>query len=41
MLAQGLLDELVYNEQGNEVVLIKYLDLVPESPESGNVDDAA
>src|SRR5256885_16623060 len=29
MLDQGLLDELVYNEQGNEVVLIKYLDLVP------------
>jgi anti-sigma regulatory factor (Ser/Thr protein kinase)/CheY-like chemotaxis protein len=41
MLAQGLVDELIYSEQGNEVVLIKYLDLVPESPESGNVGDAA
>jgi anti-sigma regulatory factor (Ser/Thr protein kinase) len=41
MLAQGLVDQLVYNEQGNEVVLIKYLDLVSQSLESGHVDDAA
>jgi anti-sigma regulatory factor (Ser/Thr protein kinase)/ActR/RegA family two-component response regulator len=41
MLAQGLVDQLVYNEQGNEVALIKYLDLVPESPESNKTDDAA
>ena len=27
LLAQQLIDELVYNEQGNEVTLIKYLDL--------------
>jgi anti-sigma regulatory factor (Ser/Thr protein kinase) len=29
LVTQGLVDELVYNEQGNEVVLIKYLDLEP------------
>jgi anti-sigma regulatory factor (Ser/Thr protein kinase)/CheY-like chemotaxis protein len=29
LLAQRLIDELVYNEQGNEVTLIKYLDLIP------------
>jgi anti-sigma regulatory factor (Ser/Thr protein kinase)/ActR/RegA family two-component response regulator len=29
LLAQRLVDQLVYNEQGNEVVLIKYLDLEP------------
>jgi len=29
LLTQRLVDELVYNEQGNEVVLIKYLDLEP------------
>jgi anti-sigma regulatory factor (Ser/Thr protein kinase)/CheY-like chemotaxis protein len=29
LLAQQLVDQLVYNEQGNEVVLIKYLDLEP------------
>ena len=31
LLAQGLVDQLIYNEEGNEVLLIKYLDLVPES----------
>ena len=31
LLAQRLIDQLVYNEQGNEVVLIKYLDLEPRS----------
>ncbi len=36
LLAQRLVDQLVYNEQGNEVVLIKYLDLEPrpEAPEA-------
>ncbi len=29
LLAQRLVDELVYNEKGNEVQLIKYLDLEP------------
>ena len=32
LLAQRLVDELVYNEQGNEVMLIKYLDLEPRAP---------
>jgi anti-sigma regulatory factor (Ser/Thr protein kinase)/ActR/RegA family two-component response regulator len=32
LLAQKLVDQLVYNEQGNEVMLIKYLDLEPRSP---------
>ena len=31
LLAQKLVDELVYNEQGNEVMLVKYLDLEPRS----------
>jgi anti-sigma regulatory factor (Ser/Thr protein kinase)/CheY-like chemotaxis protein len=31
LVAQRLVDELVYNEQGNEVVLVKYLDLEPRS----------
>ena len=30
LVAQQLLDELIYNEQGNEVVLVKYLDLEPK-----------
>lgn len=29
LLAQRLVDELVYNEQGNEVTLVKYIDLEP------------
>jgi anti-sigma regulatory factor (Ser/Thr protein kinase) len=29
LLSQRLVDQLVYNEEGNEVVLIKYLDLEP------------
>lgn len=33
LLAQRLVDQLVYNEQGNEVVLIKYLDLEPRLSE--------
>ncbi len=32
LLAQKLVDQLVYNEQGNEVQLIKYLDLEPRQP---------
>jgi anti-sigma regulatory factor (Ser/Thr protein kinase)/CheY-like chemotaxis protein len=32
LLAQHFVDELVYNEQGNEVQLIKYLDLEPRPP---------
>src|SRR5271169_2403722 len=32
LLAQKLVDQLVYNEQGNEVELIKYLDLEPRPP---------
>jgi anti-sigma regulatory factor (Ser/Thr protein kinase) len=31
LLTQKLVDELVYNEQGNEVVLVKYLDLDPRT----------
>jgi anti-sigma regulatory factor (Ser/Thr protein kinase) len=35
LLTQKLVDELVYNEQGNSVILIKYLDLdSPEKPGS-------
>ncbi len=32
LLTQKLVDQLVYNEQGNEVLLIKYLDLGPRLP---------
>jgi anti-sigma regulatory factor (Ser/Thr protein kinase)/CheY-like chemotaxis protein len=32
LLAQHFVDELIYNEQGNEVQLIKYLDLQPRPP---------
>jgi len=39
MLAQGLVDQLIYNEQGNEVVLIKYIDLAPKPPESDKAND--
>jgi anti-sigma regulatory factor (Ser/Thr protein kinase)/CheY-like chemotaxis protein len=31
LLTQRLIDELVYNEQGNEVTLVKYLDLTPRA----------
>ena len=37
LLAQRLVDELVYNEQGNEVMLIKYLDLKPAAAEGTDV----
>jgi len=29
LLVQKLVDELIYNEQGNEVLLVKYLDVTP------------
>jgi anti-sigma regulatory factor (Ser/Thr protein kinase)/CheY-like chemotaxis protein len=32
LLAQGLVDQLIYNEQGNEVILIQYLDLQSRPP---------
>jgi anti-sigma regulatory factor (Ser/Thr protein kinase)/ActR/RegA family two-component response regulator len=32
LLAQRLVDQLIYNEAGNEVLLIKYLDLEPRPP---------
>ena len=31
LLTQRLVDELVYNEQGNEVTLVKYIDLEPRT----------
>jgi len=33
LLAQQLVDQVVYNEQGNEVMLIKYLNLKPRASE--------
>jgi anti-sigma regulatory factor (Ser/Thr protein kinase)/CheY-like chemotaxis protein len=33
LLAQGLVDQVIYNQEGNEVLLIKYLDLVPQFAE--------
>ncbi|MFZ0293600.1 MAG: ATP-binding protein [Candidatus Sulfotelmatobacter sp.] len=36
LLAQRLVDDLVYNEQGNEVVLIKYLNPEPCASPGGN-----
>ena len=35
LLTQRLVDELVYSERGNEVTLIKYLDLEPPPPQMG------
>ena len=32
LLAAGTVDELIYNEQGNEVILIKYLDSPAQKP---------
>jgi anti-sigma regulatory factor (Ser/Thr protein kinase)/ActR/RegA family two-component response regulator len=37
LLTQRLVDELVYNEQGNEVMLIKYLDLEPRTSQSSGL----
>ena len=37
LLTQRLVDELVYNEQGNEVMLIKYLDLEPRTSERSDL----
>lgn len=39
LLTQRLVDELVYNERGNEVTLIKYLDLEPRPPRVGNTQE--
>jgi anti-sigma regulatory factor (Ser/Thr protein kinase)/CheY-like chemotaxis protein len=36
LLTQKLIDELVYNEQGNEVTLIKYLDLEPRASQGAS-----
>ncbi len=35
LMARNLVDELIYNEKGNEVVLIKYLKESQPSPEAG------
>ena len=40
LVTQRLVDELVYNEQGNEVVLIKYLDLEPRVSQDGHQSSA-
>ena len=32
MLAKKLVDELIFGEEGNDVLLVKYLDPPPESP---------
>jgi anti-sigma regulatory factor (Ser/Thr protein kinase)/ActR/RegA family two-component response regulator len=37
LLTQRLVDELVYNERGNEVMLIKYLDLEPRTSQSSDL----
>jgi len=37
LLTQRLVDELVYNEQGNEVMLIKYLDLEPRTAKNSDL----
>ena len=36
LLAAGTVDELIYNETGNEVILIKYLDQAAQKPEPAN-----
>jgi anti-sigma regulatory factor (Ser/Thr protein kinase) len=37
LLTQRLIDELVYNQQGNEVTLVKYLDLEPRVSQSSKL----
>lgn len=37
LLTQRLIDELVYNQQGNEVTLVKYLDLEPRVSQSSRL----
>ncbi len=32
LMAKKFVDELLYNEQGNEVLLVKHLDRQPEAP---------
>jgi anti-sigma regulatory factor (Ser/Thr protein kinase)/ActR/RegA family two-component response regulator len=39
LLAQRFVDQLVYNEQGNEVLLIKYLDLAPRTKKEATKDE--
>jgi anti-sigma regulatory factor (Ser/Thr protein kinase) len=34
MLAKGLVDEVIYNEEGNDVLLLKYLDSPSHEPAS-------
>jgi len=40
LLTQRLVDELVYNEQGNEVTLIKYIDLEPRASARADLSPA-
>ncbi|MSV27920.1 MAG: response regulator [Bryobacterales bacterium] len=35
LMARNLVDEMIYNEKGNEVILIKYLKESPSEPEGG------
>ena len=34
LVTQRLVDELVYSEKGNEVTLVKYIDLDPRPPKA-------
>jgi anti-sigma regulatory factor (Ser/Thr protein kinase) len=34
LMAKQLVDELLFNEQGNEAILVKYLDHPPVAPKS-------
>jgi anti-sigma regulatory factor (Ser/Thr protein kinase)/CheY-like chemotaxis protein len=36
MLAKKLVDELIYNEQGNDVLLVKYIDAAPAQRSAGS-----
>jgi len=37
LLARHLVDQLIYSEEGNEVVLVKYLTAAPPAPASGQI----
>lgn len=39
LLASGTVDELIFNEIGNEVLLIKYLDPAPATPSAKSTDE--
>jgi anti-sigma regulatory factor (Ser/Thr protein kinase)/CheY-like chemotaxis protein len=41
LLASSLVDEVIYGETGNEVVLVKYVDQVPKSAQAGQHGTAA